>query len=381
MIEYELLKIIWWVLVGVLLIGFALTDGFDMGAMALMPFVGKTDNERRAAINTIAPHWDGNQVWFITAGGALFAAWPMVYAVAFSGMYWALLLVLFALFLRPVGFDYRSKLENTQWRTSWDWGLCIGGAVPALVFGVAFGNLFLGVPFGLDETLRSQYTGSFFALLNPFALVCGIVSLSMLCAHGGSWLMLRTDGDLFHRSAKATQLMAAIFLACFLVAGAWLYFGSIEGYSYATAIDTNAALNPLAKEVVTNANHGWMNNYSTYPITIAAPVAAILGAILALISAGKQKAAITFTGTSLMIVGAILTAGFALFPFLLPSNIDPTSSLTMWDAVSSHKTLGVMTVAACIFVPLILIYTSWSYYKMWGVITSKHIEENSHSLY
>ncbi|EFF82484.1 cytochrome d ubiquinol oxidase, subunit II [Acinetobacter haemolyticus ATCC 19194] len=381
MIEYELLKIIWWVLVGVLLIGFALTDGFDMGAMALMPFVGKTDNERRAAINTIAPHWDGNQVWFITAGGALFAAWPMVYAVAFSGMYWALLLVLFALFLRPVGFDYRSKLENTQWRTSWDWGLCIGGAVPALVFGVAFGNLFLGVPFGLDETLRSQYTGSFFALLNPFALVCGIVSLSMLCAHGGSWLMLRTDGDLFHRSAKATQLMAAIFLACFLVAGAWLYFGSIEGYSYATAIDTNAALNPLAKEVVTNANHGWMNNYSTYPITVAAPVAAILGAILALISAGKQKAAITFTGTSLMIVGAILTAGFALFPFLLPSNIDPTSSLTIWDAVSSHKTLGVMTVAACIFVPLILIYTSWSYYKMWGVITSKHIEENSHSLY
>lgn len=381
MIEYELLKIIWWVLVGVLLIGFALTDGFDMGAMALMPFVGKTDNERRAAINTIAPHWDGNQVWFITAGGALFAAWPMVYAVAFSGMYWALLLVLFALFLRPVGFDYRSKLENTQWRTSWDWGLCIGGAVPALVFGVAFGNLFLGVPFGLDETLRSQYTGSFFALLNPFALVCGIVSLSMLCAHGGSWLMLRTDGDLFHRSAKATQLMAAIFLACFLVAGAWLYFGSIEGYSYATAIDTNAALNPLAKEVVTNANHGWMNNYSTYPITVVAPVAAILGAILALISAGKQKAAITFTGTSLMIVGAILTAGFALFPFLLPSNIDPTSSLTMWDAVSSHKTLGVMTVAACIFVPLILIYTSWSYYKMWGVITSKHIEENSHSLY
>lgn len=381
MIEYELLKIIWWVLVGVLLIGFALTDGFDMGAMALMPFVGKTDNERRAAINTIAPHWDGNQVWFITAGGALFAAWPMVYAVAFSGMYWALLLVLFALFLRPVGFDYRSKLENTQWRTSWDWGLCIGGVVPALVFGVAFGNLFLGVPFGLDETLRSQYTGSFFALLNPFALVCGIVSLSMLCAHGGSWLMLRTDGDLFHRSAKATQLMAAIFLACFLVAGAWLYFGSIEGYSYATAIDTNAALNPLAKEVVTNANHGWMNNYSTYPITVAAPVAAILGAILALISAVKQKAAITFTGTSLMIVGAILTAGFALFPFLLPSNIDPTSSLTMWDAVSSHKTLGVMTVAACIFVPLILIYTSWSYYKMWGVITSKHIEENSHSLY
>lgn len=381
MIEYELLKIIWWVLVGVLLIGFALTDGFDMGAMALMPFVGKTDHERRAAINTIAPHWDGNQVWFITAGGALFAAWPMVYAVAFSGMYWALLLVLFALFLRPVGFDYRSKLENTQWRTSWDWGLCIGGAVPALVFGVAFGNLFLGVPFTLDETLRSQYTGSFFALLNPFALICGIVSLSMLCAHGGSWLMLRTDGDLYHRSVKATQIMTMVFLVCFLAAGAWLYFGNIEGYSYAAAIDTNAALNPLAKEVVTDANHGWMNNYSSYPITLIAPISAILGALLAIISTTKQKAAASFIGTSLMITGAILTAGFALFPFLLPSNLDPTSSLTMWDAVSSHKTLGVMTVAACIFVPIILIYTFWSYYKMWGIITNKHIEENAHSLY
>lgn len=381
MIEYELLKIIWWVLVGVLLIGFALTDGFDMGSMALMPFVGKTDNERRAAINTIAPHWDGNQVWFITAGGALFAAWPMVYSVAFSGMYWALLLVLFALFLRPVGFDYRSKLENTQWRNSWDWGLCIGGAVPALVFGVAFGNLFLGIPFSLDSTLRSEYSGSFFALLNPFALICGIVSLSMLCAHGGAWLMLRTDGALKQRSAKATQIMAAIFLVCFLVIGAWLYFGQVPGYSYAAAVDPNAALNPLAKEIVTNNNPGWMNNYSSYPITKVAPVLAILGAIIAFFTASKAKAGLSFAGTSLMIVGAILTAGFALFPFLLPSSVNPNSSLTMWDAVSSHRTLGVMTVAACIFVPIILIYTSWSYYKMWGVITNKHIESNSHSLY
>ena len=381
MIEYEILKIIWWVLIGILLIGFALTDGFDMGSMALMPFVGKTDSERRAAINTIAPHWDGNQVWFITAGGALFAAWPMVYAVAFSGMYWALLLVLFALFLRPVGFDYRSKLENTQWRTSWDWGLCIGGAVPALVFGVAFGNLFLGVPFSLDDTLRSEYTGNFFTLLNPFAFICGIASLSMLSAHGGAWLMMRTDGDLHQRSAKATQIMAILFLLCFLVAGAWLLFGNIAGYSYAVAVDSNAALNPLAKEVVTHANHGWLNNYTTYPITRVTPIVAMLGAIIAVISSAKHKAGFSFAGTSLMIIGAILTAGFALFPFLLPSSITPTSSLTMWDAVSSHKTLGVMTVAACIFVPLILIYTSWSYYKMWGVITNKKIEENSHHLY
>ncbi|WP_180028896.1 cytochrome d ubiquinol oxidase subunit II [Acinetobacter sp. YH16032] len=381
MIEYELLKIIWWVLVGVLLIGFALTDGFDMGSMALMPFVGKDDEERRAAINTIAPHWDGNQVWFITAGGALFAAWPMVYATAFSGMYWALLLVLFALFLRPVGFDYRSKLENTKWRNAWDWGLCIGGAVPALVFGVAFGNMFLGVPFTLDETVRSSYTGSFFALLNPFALVCGLVSLTMLAAHGGAWLMLRTEGALRTRSAQATRYMGILFLICFIGAGAWLYFGNIEGYTLVTPYDTNGVANPLAKEVLTDANHGWMNNYSIYPITILAPVMAIIGGIIVVLASSKNKAGLSFVGTSFAVIGSILTAGFALFPFLMPSSIHPNISLTMWDAVSSQMTLSVMTVAACIFVPLILAYTTWCYYKMWGVITKKHIQDHTHSLY
>lgn len=381
MIEYELLKIIWWVLVGVLLIGFALTDGFDMGSMALMPFVGKDDEERRAAINTIAPHWDGNQVWFITAGGALFAAWPMVYATAFSGMYWALLLVLFALFLRPVGFDYRSKLENTKWRNAWDWGLCIGGAVPALVFGVAFGNMFLGIPFTFDETVRSTYTGSFFALLNPFALVCGLVSLTMLAAHGGAWLMLRTEGALRTRSAQATRYMSILFLICFLGAGAWLYFGNIEGYTLVTPYDTNGVANPLAKEVLTNANHGWMNNYSIYPITILAPLMAIIGGIIVVLASSKNKAGLSFVGTSFAVIGTILTAGFALFPFLMPSSIHPNISLTMWDAVSSQMTLSVMTVAACIFVPLILAYTTWCYYKMWGVITKKHIQDHTHSLY
>lgn len=382
MIEYELLRIIWWVLIGVLLLGFALTDGFDMGAMAIMPFVGKTDDERRAAINTIAPHWDGNQVWFITAGGALFAAWPLVYATAFSGMYWALLLVLFALFLRPVGFDYRSKLENTKWRNAWDWGLCIGGLVPALVFGVAFGNMFLGVPFEFDATVRSHYTGNFFQLLNPFSIVCGLVSVGMLCAHGGAWLMLRTDGELRKRSAKATQLMGILFLVCFLVAGAWLYFGNIQGYTLvAGSLDVNGASNPLVKQVITDSNPGWMNNYSLYPITMVAPIIGILGGVIVILAAAKDKAGLSFTGSSLALTGAILTAGFALFPFLMPSSINPVSSLTMWDATASKNTMTVMTVVACIFVPIILIYTTWCYYKMWGVITKKHVQDNTHSLY
>lgn len=379
MFDYELLKIVWWVLVGVLLIGFALTDGFDMGAMAIAPFAAKTDQERRAAINTIAPHWDGNQVWFITAGGALFAAWPIVYSVAFSGLYWALLLVLFALFLRPVGFDYRSKLEDARWRSAWDWALCVGGAVPALVFGVAFGNLFLGVPFQLDETMRSTYSGHFFNLLSPFALLCGVVSLSMLSAHGGAWLMMRTDGDLHARARRITQRVSLVYLLAFLGAGAWLYLGHIQGYSM-SAVETGSALIPTDKQVFLD-NPGWFNNYSRYPITIIAPVLGVLGALVALMSAKGNKSGLAFLGTSLLIIGTILTAGFALFPFVMPSSIDPVSSLTMWDAVSSRRTMSVMTIAAMIFVPIVLSYTLWCYYKMWGKVTNKHIEANSHSLY
>lgn len=175
--------------------------------------------------------------------------------------------------------------------------------------------------------------------------------------------------------------MGIVYLVAFLAVGAWLYFGGIQGYTLVTPYETNGIANPLAKEVLTNANPGWMNNYSTYPITILAPVAGILGGIIVVLAASKAKAGLSFLGSSLAVIGAILTAGFALFPFLMPSSINPVASLTMWDAVSSQNTLTVMTVAACIFVPLILCYTTWCYYKMWGVITKKHIQENSHSLY
>ena len=174
MFDYETLKIIWWLLVGVLLVGFAIMDGHDMGVGTLLPFVGRSDLERRVVINTVGPHWDGNQVWFITGGGAIFAAWPLVYATAFSGFYWAMLLVLWALFFRPVGFDYRSKIHNSTWRSVWDWGMFIGGFVPPVIFGVAFGNLLQGVPFQFDAYLVSTYTGSFWQLLNPFALLAGV---------------------------------------------------------------------------------------------------------------------------------------------------------------------------------------------------------------
>lgn len=380
MFDYESLKLIWWVLVGVLLIGFALTDGFDLGAAALMPFVGRTDNERRVVINTIAPHWDGNQVWLITAGGALFAAWPLVYAASFSGFYWAMLLVLFALFVRPVGFDYRSKLENTRWRQTWDWGLFVGGLVPSLVFGVAFGNLLLGVPFQFDADLRVTYYGSFWQLLNPFGLLAGVVSLSMLLLHGATWLMMRTEADVARRSRRAAQVTALVYLVAFIGAGAWLWLGNIQGQVLQGALDTSAALNPLGKQVAAG-NAGWMANYAQYPLTKLAPLLGILGAVLALAAASGRKGGFAFLGSSLAIVGTLCTAGFALFPFIMPSSLDPASSLTVWDAVSSRMTLGIMFVVACIFVPIILAYTLWGYAKMWGTVTTAQIDSNRHGLY
>ena len=380
MFDYESLKLIWWVLVGVLLIGFALTDGFDLGAAALLPFVGRSDNERRVVINTIAPHWDGNQVWLITAGGALFAAWPLVYAAAFSGFYWALLLVLFALFVRPVGFDYRSKLENTRWRQSWDWGLFVGGVVPSLVFGVAFGNLLLGVPFQFDDSLRSSCQGGLWQLLNPFGLLAGVVSLSMLGLHGGTWLMMRTEGVIAQRARQAARLLALVFLASFIGAGLWLWLGDINGLVISSSFDPAAALNPLGKTVVQD-NPGWLANYGLYPLSKIAPLLGILGAALAFAGASARQGGVAFLGSSLAIVGALCTAGFALFPFVMPSSLDPASSLTVWDAVSSKMTLGIMLVAAAIFVPLILCYTLWCYAKMWGKVTTAQIQDNQHGLY
>ena len=378
-LDYETLKLVWWVLVGVLLIGFVITDGFDMGAGALLPFLGKTDEERRVIINTVGPHWDGNQVWFITAGGAIFAAWPAVYAAAFSGFYIAMLLVLFALFFRPVGFDYRSKIADPRWRNTWDWGLFVGGAVPALLFGVAFGNLLLGVPFQHDEFLRPTYTGSFFGLLRPFALLAGVVSLSMLIMHGAVWLHMRAGDPIHQRARKATIVSGLVLIASFALAGVWLAMG-VDGFRIVTQPPLDALPNPLAKtvEIATGA---WMSNYSTYPWMMIAPAAGLLGAALTILLAMANRPGLGFVTSSLSMSGVILTAGFSMFPFIMPSNSFPNSSLTLWDAPSSPLTLTVMFWAAMIFVPIIISYTTWTYYKMWGRVTVEHIRATDHQSY
>lgn len=381
--DYEMLKFIWWGLIGTLLIGFAIADGMDMGVGNLLPFLGHTDNERRVIINCIAPHWDGNQVWLITAGGAIFAAWPMVYAAAFSGLYMALLLVLFALIFRPVGLEYRSKIVDPKWRKTCDWAIFASGAIPTIVFGVAFGNLLQGLPFHLDNDLRPHYQGSLlFALLpllNPFALLAGILSFSMLTAHGAIWLQMRADPVIKKRARKTVLLLSPVVIFLFIVGGIWLYYG-IEGYHIVSQPDHGSIPNPLDK-VVVRTQGAWFDIYHEQPIALLAPITALTGAALAWILAFFRRPGLGFLTSSLSVAGIIATAGLAMFPFVMPSKTVPNSSLTLWDATSSHMTLTIMFWAVAIFLPIVLIYTIWSYVRMWGQLNIDHIENSRHSFY
>ena len=378
MIDYEVLRVIWWVLVGVLLIGFAITDGFDLGVGALLTLIGKTDDERRVMINTIGPHWDGNQVWFITAGGAIFAAWPMIYATAFSGFYLALALTLIALWMRPLGFDFRSKLPDKRWRSSWDWALFVSGVVPSLIFGVAFGNLLLGVPFELDSTLKATYTGSFFGLLTPFALLTGLVSVAMLLNHGATWLQMKTDSFIQVRARAVSVILSLATVALFALAGVWVAFG-IDGFVITSVVDTAATSNPLKKEVVMEAG-AWMNNYGKYPWMVVAPVLGIVGGLACAYFSKAGKGGWAFVSSSVMLAGVILTAGFSMFPFLMPSVTMPAASLTVWDATSSLLTLKIMFGVACIFVPIVLGYTAYGFYVMRGRVKNSDLD-SSHAIY
>ncbi|GIU12696.1 cytochrome d ubiquinol oxidase subunit II [Shewanella sp. MBTL60-007] len=379
MFDYEILRFVWWALIGVLFIGFAVTDGFDMGVGALLPIIGKDDTERRIMINSIAPHWDGNQVWLITAGGALFAAWPMVYGVSFSGFYVAMMLTLFALFLRPVGFDYRSKIEDPRWRKSWDYALFVGGFVPPLIIGVAFGNLLQGVPFNFDEYLRATYHGGFFGLLNPFGLLAGLVCVSMFMLQGATWLQMKTEGELRVRATKISQLLAVALFVLFGAAGVWLVNG-IDGYVITSAIDTHGISDPTLKTVEVAAG-AWLTNYDKYPVTMLFPVLGLLMPILVLLSSRLNRSGFAFFFSSLGIAAVILTCGAAMFPFVMPSSLEPNVSLTMWDSTASQMSLTVMTWAAIIFVPIVLSYTVWTYLKMFGRLSRDFIEKNKTSLY
>jgi len=374
--DYETLRLIWWALLGILLIGLAIMDGFDLGTAILLPFVGRTDLERRVVINTVGPVWEGNQVWLILGGGAIFAAWPALYAASFSGFYLAMFLVLLALILRPVGFKFRSKLPSPIWRDMWDVALFVGGLVPALIFGVAFGNLFVGVPFGFDGDLRLHETITLFSLLNPFALLAGLVSVAMLTLHGATWLSLKADGAPGARARTIVLYAAAAFFVLFTVAGVWV--AQLDGYRITSVIVTDGPSNPLLKTVV-RVGGGWWQNYTLHPLIWLAPLVAYLGALIAVVA--RKRPLLAWIGSALVPLGVIATAGLSLFPFLLASSSNPDMSLTVWDASSSKLTLEIMLVCVIIFLPIVLAYTGWAYRVLRGPVKGESIMNDSHGNY
>jgi cytochrome d ubiquinol oxidase subunit II len=345
----------------------------------LMPFIGKTDAERRVVINTVGPVWEGNQVWLVTGGGAIFAAWPMLYAVSFSGFYFAILLLLLSLILRPVGFNYRSKLHNTRWRHFWDGGLFVGGLVPALVYGVAFGNVLQGVPFSFDDTLRMSYGGSFLGLFNPFALLCGIISVTMLIMHGGAYVACKTEAAVRDRARLAAKLAATALVVLFAGAGLWV--SRMSGYAVQKFAGTDGPSNMLLKTVA-RVPGGLLANYHAAPAVLLVPAIGFAGALATIFLLRTAKhAGLTFICSGLSVAAVIGTAGVSLFPFMLPSSSAPNDSLIVWDTSSSLLTLQIMLVAAVIFLPLIILYTSWVYYVLRGPVTLATIARDDHTAY
>jgi cytochrome d ubiquinol oxidase subunit II len=374
-LDYPTLRLIWWGLIGVILIAFALTDGFDLGVGALLPFVARTDEERRMVINTVGATWEGNQVWFVVGGAGLFAAWPFVYAASFSGFYLAMFLVLATLILRPVAFKYRSKRPHGVWRTFWDWALFVSGFVPALVFGVAVGNVLLGAPFRLDSDLRGFYEGTLLGLFTPFSLLCGLLSVSMLILHGAAWLGLKAERGVIGQRARAYGTVAALLsLGLFAIGGLMVAYGGL-GFRVVGPIDPAGFSNPL-RSVVVAAPGAWLDNYAAHPWMLIAPALGFLGAAAALAGLWKRWEPLAFGGSSLSAVGIISTVGLSMFPFMLPSSIDPRSSLLVWNASSSHLTLFIMLVVTGLFLPLVLIYTAWVYRVLWGRSTTGALRTN-----
>ena len=378
MLDYETLRLIWWLFLTVLITGFAVMDGFDLGVAGQLLFVARNDEERRVAINSIGPVWEGNQVWFVLGGGAAFAAFPLLYATAFSGFYAAMFLVLLTFIVRPVGFDFRNKLAAPAWRGTWDTVLSVAAIVAALLFGVAVGNLFLGVPFRFDGDMRLDYEGGLLGLVRPFPLLCGVASLSMLLMHGAAYLGLKTEGPVAERARK-TQMAAALVLALlFTLGGFWA--AKLDGYVIAGAVDPNGPSNPLFK-TVTRETGAWLANYGRYGWMLAAPVLAYAGMLAGALFAWSRRHGLAFACSALGVAGVVFTAGLSLFPFLLPSDLMPSHSLTIWDASSSRSTLLLMMVVTLVFLPLVLLYTSWVFRVLRGKVTAAYVREHDKSLY
>jgi len=370
--DYATLRVLWWAILGFLLIGFAILDGFDFGVAALLKLLGRNDTERKVLLEGIESNWEGNQVWFIVAGASTFAAWPMLYAVSFSGMYFAIALVLLALILRPVGFKFRDKLADPRWVSLWDWVLVVSGVLVMGVSGIAFGNLFLGLPFAFDADLRMRWDGGLLDLLQPFALLTGGVSSAMLLAHGACWAALKSDQLIAARAVRVARVTTLAFAVLYVGAGVWVAY-ALPGYAIVGPAVSDGPSNPLYKQVAVGGS--WFAGYMRHPWFWSAPLAALVGAVCVQALVARRDVT-AFIASSVMVGGTIASAGFALFPFLLPSSLDPRSSLTVWDASSTRPTLLLMLIATAVLMPIVIAYTAWVYRVMRGRITLEQVQRD-----
>lgn len=374
--DYETLKLVWWGLVLFLLVGFVVMDGFDLGVGMLLPVVGKTDDERRVLLNSVGPVWEGNQVWLIAGAGTLFAAWPLVYAAAFSALYVPFMFLLFGLFLRPVGFDYRSKLPDPVWRCWWDRALVVGGLLPTLVFGATLGLVLQGLPFRFDTALRIHYGA--FAFHWPLLLTAMGTALALLLLHGTSFLQCKTQGAIAARSARLALWLGPLASALFALGGVWL--GEMAGYRITAIGDLNGALTPLMKEVVA-VPAGWLGNFVAHPVLWAVPVLGLLLPLVCALASRLGKSGLALVASGGACAAMMLTVAIALFPFVLPSSLDPASSLTLWDSTSSERTLLIMLGIVGVLMPVNIGYTLWVYRVVRGRVSAEQVRQHGHSLY
>jgi cytochrome d ubiquinol oxidase subunit II len=357
MVDYDSLRVVWWLFLGLLLVGFAALDGIVLGLGAIFRFVAQTEPERRALVGAIKPTWDFNQLWLILGSVVAFAAWPLLYAASFSVLRFAFWAVLFASIFRPVGFGLRNLIVASRWRNTWDWALCIGGIVPALLWGIAFGNLFLGIPFHFDAAQQVMHGGKFLDLLTRFTLLCGVVSLSMMVMHGACYAAKKLDEPAARRARHAGIVAAGFFVIAFIAAGLFVIF-SLDGYRVLGGIAPLGTSNP-AQHAVWHSPGAWLDNYIKWPLMWGAPLTALVSALFSCWLLLLRWTRAAFAASCLVSVGTLFTAGFAMFPFLMPSSDNARHSLTVWETASSEQVLRTTLTVGMALIPLALACVAW----------------------
>lgn len=366
--NFEFLQVLWWVLVGTVLIIYASTAGFDFGATMMMPFL-KKEQDRKVVLNAVAPAWDGNQTWLVFAGGGLFVIYPTIYGAVFSGIYAGMLIVLWSFFLRPPGFDYRSKINSNTWRRTWDWALFLSAFLPALAFGLVFGNLLQGLPIVVDPiSYRSSYDGNFFGLINPLGLLCGVTAIVMFLMHGAAHLNRRCEGALKIKMRSLHRLFGIMLLILFTIGGIMIAT-SVNGYELIKS-PTNATAQVL-QNTLTVAPGAWWKGMIAQPWKFAGPVLAYAGIIIALMTSRVGRGAMSFWAGVFATAGIVATVGLTLFPFIVPFKHIVAENyigggFTVWNSSSLLPTLQIMLPIVAILLSIILVYKIFAYRTIWS---------------